>query len=121
LHGGWQTADVVFVADALRQWLIEQLGDASRRKLTELTLGSQQERPLQRSADASVCATAEEMSLAGGEEASQVAVVSARCSVTRRQTYRWALEGLRAGIAGQLAVVDDAELTYTRQSGYGYD
>jgi len=61
LHGGWQTAGVVFVADALGEWLIEQLADAGRKKLTELILGSEQERALRRAADAAGWATAEEI------------------------------------------------------------
>jgi hypothetical protein len=75
LHGGWQTADVVFVADALGGWLVGQLADAGRKKLTELVLGSEQERALRRAADAAVWATAEEMSPAGGEQAGQAAMV----------------------------------------------
>ena len=55
-------AGVVFVADALGAWLVEQLADAGRKKLTELILGSEQERALRRAADAAVWATAEEMS-----------------------------------------------------------
>ena len=75
LHGGWQTAGVVFVADALGTWLVEQLADAGRKKLTELILGSEQERSLRRAADAAVWATAEEISPAGGEQVVQVARV----------------------------------------------
>jgi hypothetical protein len=37
---------VVFVADALGGWLVGQLADAGRKKLTELVLGSEQERAL---------------------------------------------------------------------------
>jgi hypothetical protein len=37
---------VVFVADALGGWLVGQLPDAGRKKLTELVLGSEQERAL---------------------------------------------------------------------------
>jgi hypothetical protein len=55
----------MFVVDALGQWLIEQLADAGRKKLTELVLGSEQERALRRAADAAVWATAEEMSPSG--------------------------------------------------------
>jgi hypothetical protein len=58
LQGGWQTAGVMFVADALGQWLVEQLADAGRKKLTELVLGSEQERALRQAADAAVRATA---------------------------------------------------------------
>jgi hypothetical protein len=41
LRGGWQTVGVLFVADALGTWLVEQLADAGRKKLTELILGSE--------------------------------------------------------------------------------
>ena len=121
LHGGWQTSGVVFVADALGGWLVGQLADASRKKLTELVLGSEQERALRRAADAAVGATAEEVSPTGGEQAGQVAMVI-------NQVFRdpapgaplagpvMLLEGLQAGIAGQLAVLDDAGLTGTGQS-----
>ena len=56
---GWQTAGVVFVvfvADAFGQWLVEQFADAGRKKLTELILGSEQERALRKAADAAVWA-----------------------------------------------------------------
>jgi hypothetical protein len=53
---------VVFVADALGTWLVEQLADAGRKKLTELVLGSEQERALRRAADVAVRATAEQVS-----------------------------------------------------------
>jgi hypothetical protein len=104
---------VVFVADALGVWLVEQLADAGRKKLTELILGSEQERALRRAADAAVWVTALEMSPSGGEQAGQVAMVI-------NQVFRdpvpdaslagpvMLLEDLRAGIAGQLAVLDDA-------------
>ena len=121
LHGGWQTAGVVFVADALGAWLVEQLADAGRKKLTELILGSEQERALRRAADAAVWATAEEMSPSGGEQPGRVAMVISevfrdRVPIAQRAGPVMLLEGLRAGIAGQLAVLDDAELTGTGQS-----
>jgi hypothetical protein len=112
---------VVFVADALGTWLVEQLADAGRKKLTELLLGSEQERALRQAADAAVLATAEEMSRSGGEQAGQVAMV---ISEVFRDPVPAApsagpvmlLEGLQSGIAGQLAVLDDAKLTGTGQS-----
>ena len=121
LHGGWQTAGVVFVADALGAWLVEQLADAGRKKLTELILGSEQERALRRAADAAVWATAEEMSPSGGEQAGQVAMVISEVFRDPVPDAPLAgpvmlLEGLQAGIAGQLTVLDDAELTGTGQS-----
>jgi hypothetical protein len=73
--GVWETAGVVFVADALGGWLVGQLADAGRKKLTELVLGSEQERALRRAADVAVWATAEEVSPSGGEQAGQVAMV----------------------------------------------
>ena len=121
LRGGWQTAGVVFVADALGGWLVGQLADAGRKKLTELVLGSEQERALRRAADAAVWATAEEMSSSDGEQAGQVAMVISEVFRDPRPGAPLAgpvmlLEGLQAGIAGQLAVLDDAGLTGTGQS-----
>ena len=112
---------MVFVADALGGWLVGQLADAGRKKLTKLVLGGEQERALHRAAGAAVWATAKQVSPSGGEQAGQVAIVI-------NEIFRdpvWAaplagplmlLEGLQAGIAGQLAVLDDAELTGTGQS-----
>ncbi len=121
LHGGWQTAGVVLVADALGTWLVEQLADAGRKKLTELMLGCEQERALRRAADAAVWATAEEMSPSGGERAGQVAMVISEVFRDPAPDAPLAgpvmlLESLRARIAGQLAVLDDAALTGTEQS-----
>ena len=112
---------MVFVADALGGWLVGQLADAGRKKLTELVLGSEQERALRRAADAAVWATAEEMSPSGGEQAGQVAMVISEVFRDPVPDAPLAgpvmlLEGLQAGIAGQLAVLDDAELTGTGQS-----
>ncbi len=120
-HGGWQTAGVVLVADALGTWLVEQLADAGRKKLTELMLGCEQERALRRAADAAVWATAEEMSPSGGERAGQVAMVISEVFRDPAPDAPLAgpvmlLESLRARIAGQLAVLDDAALTGTGQS-----
>jgi hypothetical protein len=113
VHGGWQTAGVVFVADALGTWLVEQLADAGRKKLTELILGSEQERALRRAADVAVWATAEEMSPADAEQAGQVAMVISEVfrdpvPATPLTGPVMLLEGLQAAIAGQLAVLDNA-------------
>jgi tetratricopeptide (TPR) repeat protein len=121
LHRCWQTAGVVFVADAFGAWLVEQLADAGRKKLTELVLGSEQERALRRAADAAVRATAVEMSGSGGEHAGQVAMVIGEVFRDPVPDAPLAgpvmlLEGLQTGIAGQLAVLDDAEVTGTGQS-----
>ena len=112
---------MVFVADALGGWLVGQLADAGRKKLTELVLGSEQERALRRAADVAVWATAEEVQLSGGEQAGQVAMVISEVFGDPVPAAPLAgpvmlLEGLQAGIAGQLVVLDDAGLTGTGQS-----
>jgi hypothetical protein len=108
---------VVFVANALGGWLVGQFANAGRKKLTNLVLGSEQKRALRQAADAAVRTTAEEMSPSGGEQAVQVvAMVISEvfgdpvpdAPLARRGML---LEGLQAGIASQLAVLDDAELT----------
>jgi hypothetical protein len=112
---------MVFVADALGGWLVGQLADAGRKKLTKLVLGSEQERALRREANAAVWATAEEVRPSGGEQAEQVAMVISEVFRDPVPEASLAgpvmlLEGLRAGIAGQLVVLDDAGLTGTGQS-----
>jgi hypothetical protein len=118
---GWQTAGVVFIADALGGWLVGQLADAGRKKLTELVLGSEQKRALRRAADAAVWATAEEMSPASGGQAGELAMVISevfRDPVPAASLAGSAmlLEGLQAGITSQLTVLDDAGLTGIGQS-----
>ena len=112
---------MVFVADPLGGWLVGQLADAGRKKLTELVLGSEQERALRAAATAAVLATAEEASPTGGGQAGQVAMVISQVFGNPAPAAPLAgsvmlLEGLQAGIAGQLAVLDDAGLTGTGQS-----
>jgi hypothetical protein len=112
---------VVFVADALGGWLVGQLADAGRKKLTGLVLGSEQQRALRRAADAAVWATAEELNPCGGEQAEQAAMVISEVFRDPAPDAPLAgpvmlLEGLQAGIAGQLAVLDNAGLTGTGQS-----
>ena len=120
-HGGWENADVVFLADDLGAWLVGQLADAGRKKLTTLVLGSDQERALRQAATAAVQDTAIEMSSSGREQAEHLAMVIsevfreplADARLARRVTL---LEGLQAGISRQLAVLDDADLTAVGQS-----
>jgi hypothetical protein len=110
---------VVFVADDLAAWLVGLLADAARKKLTALALGSDQERALRKAATVAVQDTAAEMS-SSVEQAGQFAMVISEVfrepapdAPTRPATL---LEGLEAGIARQLAVLDDAGLTGTGQS-----
>jgi tetratricopeptide (TPR) repeat protein len=112
---------VVFVVDDLAAWLVGLLADAGRKKLTTLVLGGAQERALQQAADAAVQDTADELSPSDSHRAGQIALVI-------REVFRAPVldaplagvatlaAGLQAGIAGQLAVLDDAGLTGTWQS-----
>jgi TPR repeat protein len=111
---------VVFIADDLGAWLVGLVADAGRRKLTALVLGSDQERALRKAAAAAVRDTAAEMS-ASADQAGQVAMVISE--VFRKPVpdapaggSMTILEGLQAGIARQLAVLDDADRTGTGQS-----
>jgi len=111
---------VVFVADDLGAWLVGLLADAGRKKLTALVLGSDQERALRKAADAAVQDTAAEMS-PSAEQAGQFAMMISGvfrdpvpdASLAGPVTM---LEGLQAGIARQLAVLDDSDRTGTGQS-----
>jgi hypothetical protein len=112
---------VVFVADDLAAWLAGLLADAGRKKLATLVLGSEQERALRSAATAAVQITAAEFRPGEEDQATQLAwvisqvfrepVPSAPLSV-----HDTVLEAIQAGIAGQLAALDDASLTGTGQS-----
>ena len=118
---GWETAGVPFVADDLGAWLVGLLADAGRRKLTTLVLGTDQERALRSAATAAVRLTAEKLRPDDEEQASQLALVVSQvfsepapsAPLSGDETV---LEALQAGIAGQLAVLDDASLTETGES-----
>jgi hypothetical protein len=82
---------MVWVADDLAAWLVEQLADAGRRRLTELVLGDDLERALRQAATAAVQATAGELS--GGDEARTQDLVMAI-------SERFAAEALEVAGAG---------------------
>ena len=115
---------VVFVADDLAAWLIGLVADRGRKKLSTLVLGTEQERALRVAATAAVRLTAEEVCPGDGEHAEDTALVISQvfsqpvpeAPLAERNTV---LEALRAGIAGQLAVLDDASITGTGQSSAG--
>jgi hypothetical protein len=118
---GWETGTVVFVADDLASWLTGLLADAGRKKLVALVLGTDQERALRGAAAAAVRLTAEELRPGDDEQTEHVALVISQvfgepvpdAPLTGHETV---VEAMQAGIAGQLAVLDDAWLTGTRQS-----
>jgi tetratricopeptide (TPR) repeat protein len=112
---------VVFVVDDLAAWLVGLLADAGRKKLTRLVLGDAQDRALQQAAIAAVQDTADELSPSDRQRAGQIAMIIGevfRAPVPDAPLAGVATlaEGLQAGIAGQLAVLDDAGLTGTWQS-----
>ncbi|MGD0609359.1 MAG: hypothetical protein ABSA53_37995 [Streptosporangiaceae bacterium] len=110
----------MFIADDLGSWLIGALADAGRKKLTSLVLGTDLERALRSAVAAAVQRTAEQLWPHDKEQAEHVARV---ISEVFREPVQFAplthggtvLEALQAGIAGQLAVVNDADLTGTWQ------
>ena len=114
-------AGVVFVADDLGAWLTGLLADAGRKKLTSLVLGSEQERALRSAATAAVQRTTEELRPDDDERAGQLALVVSEVFAepvpgAPLAGHATVLEVLHAGIALQLAVLDDASLTGTGQS-----
>jgi hypothetical protein len=112
---------VVFVVDDLAAWLVGLLADAGRKKLTKLVLGDAQERALQQAVIAAVQDTADELSPSDGQRAGQIVMVinqvfHAPVPDAPLAEAATLVEGLQAGIASQLAVLDDARLTGTGQS-----
>lgn len=110
-----------FVADDLGAWLIGLLADASRKKLTELVLGTEQERALRSAATVAIQLTAHELRPGDVEQAGQLAMVTDQVFADPLLEAPLVgdgtmLEALRAGIIGQLAVLDNTSLTETGQS-----
>ncbi len=105
-----------FVADDLGAWLISLLADAGRKKLATFILGTEQERALRSAASAAVQETARELSPDDEGQARHVAMVISQvfshpqsdAATTKHQTV---LEALRAGVAIQLAVLEDGDIT----------
>ena len=112
---------MVFVADALAGWLIGALAEAGREKVRRWVLGSDQERALRQASSAAVQATAAVLCPEDDEQAQVLAMVidhifSAPLPGASEIERATVLEALQKGIARQLAVLDDAELTGTEES-----
>ena len=112
---------MALVVDDLTAWLVALLAETGRKKLTSWVLGTDQQRSLQQAAEAAIERTAEQLALAGGEQAEQLAMVVGEVfheptqdSVVVQQATL--LEALQAGIVGKLAVLDDPDITGTGQS-----
>jgi hypothetical protein len=110
---------VVFIVDDLVGWLVGLLADAGRKKLVTLVLGTDQERALRPAVKAAVEATAAQLA-PPDEQAERLAMTvgnvfrdAPKVTLAGQETL---LEALQAGIAAQLAVLDDPDATGTGQS-----
>lgn len=114
-------AGMVFVADDLAAWLTGVLADAGRRRLITFVRGTDQERALRRAATAAVELTVGELRPDDRDRASGMALVISQVfgkplPAVPLAAHATILQALQAGIAGQLAVLDDVSLTGTGQS-----
>ena len=108
-----------FVAGDAGAWLVDLLAGAARKRLATWVLGSEQERALRQASNAAILAVSRELHPDDSERAGQVAMVVGHVTSAPTPGMPWAgtlLETLQAGIAGQLAVLDDASLTGTGRS-----
>ena len=114
-------AEVVLVVDDLVAWLVALFADAGRRRLTTWVMGSDQERVLHRAGMSAVESTVGELcpdDSARAEGLSKVInqVFRAPALEPLLAACTTMLEGLQAGIAGQLAVLDDPAFASTPES-----
>jgi tetratricopeptide (TPR) repeat protein len=106
---------VAVVVDDLGAWLVGVLADAGRRKLVTFVLGDERERALLEACRAAVTATAAGLEPNDAAAADHVALVIGE--VFRAPAAQLAgehdtlLEALQAGIAAQLAVLADRDIT----------
>ena len=115
------TFGVDLVTGWFATWLLGQLADAGRRRLTTFLLGDEQERALRVAANAAIRMTARDVCPGDGPQADQVTMVIdqvfgelvADAPVARQATL---LRALQAGITARLAPLDDADLTGTGTS-----
>ena len=106
---------MAFVVDDLGAWLVGLLADAGRRKLVTFVLGDEQVRALHQACRAALTATAAELRPGDAAAADEVAMVVGEVFKTPAPQpageHGTLLEDLRAGIAAQLAVLDDPDIT----------
>jgi hypothetical protein len=104
----------VFVVDDLISWLTGRLAEAGYQKVSTWLFGSEQDRALKEAVTAAVRVTVAEIGPSGEEQADQLAqrindVFGKRVPVRLPPGQSTRLEALRAGIAGQLSGLDDAQ------------
>ena len=114
----WDNNAVSFVADDLAAWLVGLLADSGRKRLTAWLVGDEQQRALRQAATAAVQSTAGDLCAGNEERAEEQAMVisqvfGAVMPPAPLRDHRTLLEALQAGVAGQLAVLDDPGLTGT--------
>ena len=106
---------MAFVADDLGAWLVSLLADAGRKKLATFVLGDEQVRALRGACRAALTATAAELRPGDAAAAEEVAMVVGEVFKTpvpqSAGEHGTLLEDLRAGIAAQVAVLDDRDIT----------
>jgi hypothetical protein len=117
----WDTDVVALVADDLAAWLIGLLADVGRKRLKAVISGTDYELALGSAATTAARLTAKELCPCDDEQADHVALVISQVfhkpiPAASPPGHRTLLEALRSGIAGQLAVLDDATLTGTGRS-----
>jgi hypothetical protein len=106
---------VAFVVDDLGAWLVGLLADAGRRKLVAFVLGDEQVRALHQACRAALTAMAAELRPGDAAAADEVAMVVGEVFKTPAPQpaveHGTLLEDLRAGVAAQLTVLDNPDIT----------
>jgi tetratricopeptide (TPR) repeat protein len=110
---------VVWAADDLGAWLVAVLAETGKRKLATLVLGDEVERALGQAGTAAVQSMAGDLCPGDAVRATDVVRVISQVlasPVPISASRATVLETLQSGIAEQLAVLDDQEVTGTGQS-----
>jgi tetratricopeptide (TPR) repeat protein len=118
---------MVFIAEAFGGWLVSQVADAGRRRLSEWLLGTDQERALQQAATAAIQGTARELrpgqrradDMRGADHLARVIDQVFQRTPTPTESlpgHATLLQGLKAGLGARLAILGDEYITGTGQS-----
>jgi hypothetical protein len=111
----------MFIVDDFAAWLIAEIADEARKRLTDWAFGSEQERGLRRVASAAIQQTAKELSSGDKERAEQIAmgvnqVFNTPTSPTSLADHSTILQALQGDVAQKLAVLGGADETGVGQS-----